>query len=173
MRVLRFLVMEIMLLLLMSVTVKADVYANRDGKVISFPSLQSKVVDEFSAGEQIEIKYTSSTNWVIVKTENGYGFIRKNCLEQREYLGNFMCTAYAYTGNPCANGNFPSPGYTVACNSLPFETRIYIDGVGYRVVEDRGPDYGNEWLDIYMENTDACYQWGVQYCDVYEVKDYE
>lgn len=87
------------------------------------------------------------------------------------YSGNYMMTAYTWTGNPCANGNYPTDGYTVACNSLPFGTRIYIDGVGERVVEDRGPsNYGDYWLDIYMDSYDACVYWGVQYRDVYIIE---
>ena len=86
------------------------------------------------------------------------------------YAGNFMTTAYTWTGNPCANGNYPTDGYTVACNSLPFGTRVYIEGIGERVVEDCGPgSMPNEWLDIYMDSYDACIQWGVQYKEVYVI----
>ena len=56
--------------------------------------------------------------------------------EELEYLGTFEMTAYEWTGNPCANGNYPQVGYTVACNSLPLGTTVYIEGVGYRVVEE-------------------------------------
>ena len=86
------------------------------------------------------------------------------------YLGNWMTTAYTHTGNCCANGNYPTE-CTVACNSLPFGTEIYID-VGYRVVEDRGPgSMPSEWLDIFMDSYDSCVQWGIQYRDVYLVED--
>lgn len=88
------------------------------------------------------------------------------------YIENWMMTAYTHTGNCCANGNYPTDGYTVACNSLPFGTEIYIDGVGYRVVEDRGPgSMGNEWLDIFVDSYDSCVQWGIQYRDVYLIED--
>lgn len=91
--------------------------------------------------------------------------------ETRTYLGNYMITAYTWTGNPCANGEYPTDGNTVACNALPFGTLLYIDGVGYRVVEDRGPEYlGNEWLDIYMDSEWDCIQWGVEYRDVWIVE---
>ena len=88
--------------------------------------------------------------------------------ENRTYLGNFMTTAYAWTGNPCANGNYPETLHTVACNSLPFGSVVYIEDVGYRVVEDRGPgSMPSEWLDIYMGDTETCLQWGIQYKDVW------
>ena len=84
------------------------------------------------------------------------------------YLGNYMCTAYEWTGSPCANGNYPTEGYTVACNSLPFGTQIYIEGYGYYVVEDRGGG-GDHWVDIYMGDESTCYNFGVRYLDVYIV----
>ena len=83
-------------------------------------------------------------------------------------LGTYMCTAYEWTGSPCANGNYPTEGYTVACNSLPFGTQIYIDGYGYYVVEDRGGG-GNQWIDIYMGDVSTCNHFGVRYLDVYIV----
>lgn len=82
------------------------------------------------------------------------------------YIGDYRVTAYEWTGNPCANGNYPSEGYTVACNDLPFGTEVYIDGVGWRVVEDRGGG-GEGWMDLYLGDVSACYEWGVQYRSVY------
>ena len=82
------------------------------------------------------------------------------------YIGDYRITAYEWTGNPCANGNYPSEGYTVACNDLPFGTEVYTDGVGWRVVEDRGGG-GEGWMDLYLGDIDACYDWGVQYRSVY------
>ena len=91
--------------------------------------------------------------------------------EELEYLGTFEMTAYEWTGNPCANGNYPEVGYTVACNSLPLGTTVYIEGVGYRVVEDRGAEWhGDWWMDLYLGDVDSCYEWGVRSVDVYIVR---
>lgn len=84
-------------------------------------------------------------------------------------LGTYEITAYEWTGNPCANGNYPSEGYTVACNDLPLGTTVYIDGVGYRVVEDRGGG-GYGWMDIYLGDVSSCYEWGRQYREVWIVE---
>jgi len=87
------------------------------------------------------------------------------------YLGTFEMTAYEWTGNPCANGNYPTCGYTVACNSLPLGTQVYIEGYGYYVVEDRGASWhGDNWMDMYLGDVSACYQWGIKYLDVYLVE---
>ena len=91
--------------------------------------------------------------------------------EELEYLGTFEMTAYEWTGSPCANGNYPQVGYTVACNSLPLGTTVYIEGVGYRVVEDRGAEWhGNWWMDQYLGDVDSCYEWGVRSVEVYVVR---
>lgn len=82
------------------------------------------------------------------------------------YLGSYVLTAYEWTGNPCANGNYPTCGYTAACNSLPLGTRIYIEGLGEYVIEDRG-GMDDSVIDIYMGDYDSCIQFGVQYADVY------
>ena len=75
----------------------------------------------------------------------------------------YHCTAYAYTGSPCANGNYPTVGKTIACNSLPMGTKVLIEGVGVRVVEDRGASWHQDnWLDIYMGDVESCMQWGNQ-----------
>lgn len=87
------------------------------------------------------------------------------------YLGVYEITAYEWTGNPCANGNYPTEGYTVACNSLPFGTVVYIEGIGYRTVEDRGADWhSSTWIDLYLGDESACYSFGRQYLNVYIVE---
>lgn len=79
-------------------------------------------------------------------------------------------TAYVWTGNPCANGNYPTVGYTVACNGLPFGTKVYIEGVGYRVVEDRGDMKGLYDVDLFVGSYDEAINIGRQQVDVYIVE---
>ena len=85
---------------------------------------------------------------------------------QRVYLGEYELTAYEWTGEVCDDGNYPSCGYTVGCNSLPLGTRIYIEGYGEYVVEDRGGMADNV-IDIYMEDYDSCIQFGRRTANVY------
>ena len=92
--------------------------------------------------------------------------------DEMELLGEWRVTAYAETGYCCANGNYPTTGYTIACNSLDFGTEVYIEGIGFRTVEDRGPAYlGDAWLDLYLGEYDACVQWGDQTKKVWKVKE--
>lgn len=85
-------------------------------------------------------------------------------------IGVYELTAYEWTGNPCANGNYPTTCYTVACNSLALGTRIYIEGYGEYVVEDRGGMADNV-IDIYYGDVDACYQFGRRSAQVYIIND--
>lgn len=82
------------------------------------------------------------------------------------YLGIYELTAYAATGNPCANGNYPTCGYTVASNSIPMGSRIYIEGYGEYVVEDCGAMHDNV-IDVYMGDYDTCIQFGRRSAKVY------
>lgn len=86
------------------------------------------------------------------------------------YLGEYELTAYEWTGNRCANGNYPTCNYTVACNSLPLGTQIFIEGMGTYVVEDRG-GMTDSVIDIYMGDYDTCIQFGRQSAKVYIYED--
>lgn len=117
------------------------------------------------------------SEWSKVTYECHTGYCRTEYLSDQDplnsatYMGTWRVTAYAYTGSACANGNFPEVGYTIACNSLPFGTEVYIDGVGFRTVEDRGPTWlGDQWCDLYLGNTSECVAWGDRYLDVWVIK---
>lgn len=86
------------------------------------------------------------------RTDKGYvcsSFVRVNGTTKvasssgRRYLGNYKITGYCYYCNSPRNsyktssGRKATAGRTVALDGLPFGTRIYIDGLGERVVEDR------------------------------------
>ncbi len=95
----------------------------------------------------------------------------KSDLGNYAFHGHFVLTAYEWTGAPCANGAFPTVGYTVACNSLPLGTRVYVDGIGERVVEDRGASWhSSNWMDIYLGDVSSCNAFGVREADVYVLR---
>lgn len=141
-----------------------------------------EVVDEPYEEEYIEEEYEEDYEEIIeeVTEEEVIEQIDEVIEEEREafddwdndmeYLGSYDITAYEWTGNPCANGNYPTEGYTVACNSLPLGTTIYIDGVGYRTVEDRGATWhSSNWIDLYLGDVPSCNEWGVRTRDVWIV----
>ncbi|WP_411332622.1 NlpC/P60 family protein [Blautia producta] len=93
-----------------------------------------------------------------------------------ELLGNFKLTSYCncelccgqWAGGPTASGTEPTQGRTVAMGGIPFGTKLVINGQIY-TVEDRGTPYGH--IDIYRNSHDECNQFGVQYANVYLLKE--
>lgn len=88
-----------------------------------------------------------------------------------EYVGNYRVTAYAYYEGGgenyfTASGATPVPYYTVATgDEFPFGTVLYIEGIGYVEVQDRGafPEgiidilIGDDSMDSFEDTTRAVY----------------
>lgn len=157
-------------------------YVNSDNglRIRKRCSIESDIVAVIPYAEEIKIIkcIEKEVEWAKVEYGEYKGYVVAEYLQEEDpldgmtLLGNWHITAYTHTGSVCANGNYPSAGYTVACNSLDFGTRIYIEGIGERVVEDRGPGWlGSAWLDVFMDSYSSCVQWGSQYRNVYLVED--
>ena len=96
------------------------------------------------------------------------------------YAGNFKLTFYCPCSSCCgenaqgitASGTVATEGRTVSAdpNILPLGTRIYIDGYGELVVEDTGSAINGNVLDIFLNSHESCLQEGVQYKNVYIIK---
>lgn len=95
------------------------------------------------------------------------------------YIGNFYITGYdPFCGHCCgkahpdgvtASGAVAEYDHTVAmCKDYPFGTQIYIDGLGYYTVEDRG--VGRGCVDVACDGHAACYA-VTSHRDVYLVED--
>lgn len=82
--------------------------------------------------------------------------IDKKVESKREYLGNYYITGYCAACNSprnsyaTASGRKATVGRTVAMKGLPFGTRIYIEGIGERIIEDRGVGSGK--VDVFCAN---------------------
>lgn len=81
------------------------------------------------------------------------------------YLGSWKVTGYDLCARCCGNtrgltasGEKAKVGVTCAGpKSLPFGTRIWIDGIGERVVQDRGGAVNGQHIDVLCNNHDECY----------------
>lgn len=84
-------------------------------------------------------------------------------------LGDFYLTAYYNPwGNPTASGAPTVANHTIAQNSLPFGSRVYIEGLGVYTVEDRGAvSNGSHWIDVYCNTLQDCYNLPVRNARVY------
>ena len=162
----------LMIVFLLSMLVRADYVNSENGlRIRKKPSTDSEILGVLPYGEEVE--GTKVGDWI--KIEKGYVFAEyvqeTDPLDGLEFIGDWNITAYTWTGYQCANGNYPTDGYTIAHNSLPFGTRVYIQGLGTRVVEDRGPSsLGTRWCDLYMSSYNACVQWGSQNRRVYLIE---
>lgn len=85
-------------------------------------------------------------------------------------------TAYTYTGNNCATGVAPQPGYiAVNPNVIPYGTKMYIksaDGsviYGYAVAADTGGFIRRypTGIDLFMTTQSACTNFGVRTMEIY------
>lgn len=133
------------------------------------PSTDSKALDLLDYGQVVAVVDDEPLNgwWRI----EGDGYVKAEHTARLEYLGEWRVTAYAETGYCCANGAYPTVGYTIACNSLEFGTEVYIEGVGFRTVEDRGPAWlGDAWCDLYLGVYEDCVAWGDQTRKAWRVK---
>ncbi len=101
-------------------------------------------------------------------------------LKQNEviYVGEYKITYYCPCKECCgkdngitASGAKVQEGVTVAADTskLPFGTKIYIKGIGWRTVQDRGGAVKGNRLDIYISSHNDPKPYNVQYLDVWVV----
>ena len=82
----------------------------------------------------------------------------------------FIITAYCPCMKCCgktdgitASGDKATEGVTVAMDkSMPFGTKIYIDGVGERIVQDRGGAIKGNRIDLYFDSHQEALNFGRQ-----------
>lgn len=127
----------------------------------------SKQVEEYASETDAKIE-TMGADVEELKLEKEVNEVElhQEVKKKMTYIGDYELTAYAWTGNPCANGNYPTCGYTVACNSLPLGTKVYIEGYGDYIVEDRG-GMPNNVIDVYMGDHNTCVQFGRRSAKIY------
>ena len=82
----------------------------------------------------------------------------------------YVITAYCHCVKCCgksdgitASGEKAVEGITVATDkSIPFGTKIYIDGVGERIVQDRGGAIKGNRIDLYFDSHQEALNFGRQ-----------
>ena len=88
---------------------------------------------------------------------------------QGVYMGNYELTAYVATGNPCADGVYPSVGYTAACNDPSLWHRwVHIEGYGDFYIHDTGGMASNV-IDIFVGSYDEAIEFGRRTGEVYVI----
>lgn len=100
-------------------------------------------------------------------------------LPHKEYLGEFIVTAYC----PCVkctgrgdgitfSGIKAAEGVTVGADLTrhPIGTKLYIEGIGERVVQDKGNAIKGNRLDLFKISHNSCLEFGKQKLKVWRVK---
>lgn len=132
-------------------------------------------------------KYQNDRQAAIIQDRNIEIELLNMLLDQREelepketYIGEFTITYYCSCYKCCgktdgitASGTLAQEGQTVAAdwNILKPGTRIFIEGVGFRTVEDNGGWIEGNKLDVYMDSHSAALDAGVVQAKVYIVED--
>lgn len=92
--------------------------------------------------------------------------------EVRHFIGEHIITFYSATGNRTASGKYPKANYTVAVDKklIPFDTELYIEGIGYVTAHDTGAKIKGKRLDVFVNSKQEAIQKGVQKKKVWIVK---
>lgn len=144
-------------------------YTTEDLRLRKGTSTKSKTLKVVPRGTKVMASEVKG-RWATVKVGSKTGYMSTKYLSKskpkesnKQYVGTFQLTAYynAY-GNHTASGTWPTAGRTVAINGIPLGTRVYIEGIGERVVEDRG-GMGYSTVDIFYNTYNECVQFGRKY----------
>lgn len=141
-----------------------------------------------SKDEPVETVLATEPNFFTEKVQEVEPITTKPEEIEPIYLGNYRITAYCACKKCCgvwaenrpngivkgAMGVELTPGYSVA-SPLAFGTKLYIEGYGDVVVQDRTASwvvdkYNGEIIDIYFDSHEEALNFGVRYADVYKIE---
>lgn len=145
---------------------------------------QDNIINTLDINTPIIVVYDKEYNnneWTYCKVRDENGFVYTECLSEEEILmkllGNYKVTGYRMfaasenggrSDGMTASGVIGEPGRTVAMKDIDFGTKIYIEGLGEYIVEDRG--VGSGVVDVACYTTEECYSI-TGYYEVYIVEE--
>ena len=161
------LLVGLIVLMIVSTTTNAVEVANAEPEIVGYLRIpakrlpeqkQEKEVKVLSREEKFELKMA---RWLAAKAAKKE---QLNPEPVMEYIGRFRITGYDTCSRCCgksdgitASGTQATVGRTCAAPaSIPFGTVLYIDGIGERVVEDRG-GFASNVIDVLCEDHAQCY----------------
>lgn len=141
---------------------------------------ETELVEETKPKEVVEKPKQEQNN----KDDSNKDTNNKNDEQKQEesnlvYMGRFKLTAYCACSKCCgksdgitATGTKAKQGRTIAVDpkQIPYGTKVVINGHTY-VAEDCGGSIKNNRIDVFFNSHKEALQFGVQYADVYIIKD--
>lgn len=139
------------------------------------PSINGEIIGYKLYGREVSIRNIQTIpgeelSWAEINFGDGIGYVAVDYLSTEpliEYMGEFFITYYCPCAQCCgqwseygitASGRYPRKGRTIAADSsIPFGTKLIVDGVEY-IVEDRGSGISGNHIDIYMNTHSECFE---------------
>jgi len=173
------LVITVIMIFAVHVSARETVYTTTALNCRNQPSMSGSVIKTYPRGTKLET-IGCDGNWIQVYDGSVQGWCYGKYLagnaqtkttladensDSLEYIGVYKLTGYCSCSKCCggwgsktASGAPATVGVTVAAPSnLKFGTKLYIEGVGYRIVQDRGGAIKGNKLDVFVESHSACY----------------
>lgn len=166
------------IILALGILARIEIYFEGEPEMTSIPTIKPPVVETATVQEidkptptpfvvptarAIEKTAFSEAHQATEQAETEHPEPEPTPEPEMKYLGQFQCYGYDICIQCCgktdgitASGTKATVGRTVASNDFPFGTVLYIEGLGYRTVEDRG-GMASGVLDILCEDHPACY----------------
>ena len=154
-------------------------YTTRKVNLRTAPDINSDVQEVLNIATPIQIVDEENNNeWYKVKKDDSFAYIHRDYVSDTEpileYIGEYKLTYYTDSvrccgtaGQKTASGIYPTEGIVAADASIPFGTKLVINGNIYSV-QDRGSAIKGKVLDVYKDLPDeALLQLGVDYADVF------
>lgn len=136
------------------------------------PSMSGNIITAFPDGTELKVVGASGEWWEVWDgTTQGYchsDYLSDGTEPEVEsssnmtYLGDFYCTGYTVANGPLtALGDRTEDvvGYAIAVdpNVIPYNSTVYIEGIGYRVARDCGGAIKGNRLDVLVWDTSSAY----------------
>lgn len=133
------------------------------------PSLNGSIITAFPEGTELKVVGASGEWWEVWDgTTQGYchsDYLSDGSepeVESMTYLGDFYCTGYTVANGPLtALGDRTEDvvGYAIAVdpNVIPYNSTVYIEGIGYRVARDCGGAIKGNRLDVLVWDISSAY----------------
>ncbi|ELC8443478.1 DUF348 domain-containing protein [Clostridium perfringens] len=131
-----------------------------DGKEVSREVVESKVVKE--PVDEVVVKGTME-KLVLSRGNDNIDYKKMMVVEATAYAGDGI------TATGTVPKRDPSGLSTIAVDPrvIPLGTKVYIEGYGYAVAEDTGGAIKNNIIDLFLNSSAECKQWGRRNVNLY------